>query len=429
MNVIIRQSARSIGALVVTALALVLLILVVISNSTHAAKTDDLNKDGRIITIHDRGQEKVVITQEMTVGDALKAAGIEVDVNDAVEPSRDTKLVASGYQINIYRARPVIIIDGNVRTRVVTPYQTASQIAKSVGIKLYDEDKTSIERTDDIIAEGAGLKMIIQRATEFKFTLYGKTSLVRTQGATVREMLAEKNIVMGENDKITPSLDTQITGKVAVRLWREGKQTITVDETVDFEIETIEDADQSVGYLDIQVPGKKGMRSVTYEIIIQDGREVSRKQIASLTIKNPSKQVEIVGVKGEYTTPSENENIAWEFLTTHGFNRVQAAGIMGNLMQEHGFNTSDTPGGYGIVQWTGSRRANLMAMSHPDNIYTQLDFLMIELDGGYAGVRDAIRTSTTLEEAVIIFQNRFERCGICMEGQRIQFARNILASH
>jgi hypothetical protein len=216
---------------------------------------------------------------------------------------------------------------------------------------------------------------------------------------------------------------------MAVRLWREGKQTITVDETVDFEIETIEDADQSVGYLDIQVPGKKGMRSVTYEIIIQDGREVSRKQIASLTIKNPSKQVEIVGVKGEYTTPSENENIAWEFLTTHGFNRVQAAGIMGNLMQEHGFNTSDTPGGYGIVQWTGSRRANLMAMSHPDNIYTQLDFLMIELDGGYAGVRDAIRTSTTLEEAVIIFQNRFERCGICMEGQRIQFARNILASH
>jgi uncharacterized protein YabE (DUF348 family) len=430
MNVIIRQSARSIGAFVVAALALVLLILIATSNSTHAVKSDDSNQDGRIITIHDRGQEKVVITQETTVGDALAEANIEIDANDAVEPSRSTKLVASDYQINIYRARPVIIIDGNVRTRVVTPYQTAAQIAKSVGIKLYDEDKTSIERTDDIIAEGAGLKLVIQRATAFNFTLYGRTASVRTQGATVREMLAEKNIVMGESDKITPRLDTQITSGMTIRLWREGKQTITVDESVNFETETIEDADQSVGYLDIQVPGKKGMKSVTYEVIIQDGKEVSRKQIASLITKKPSKQIEVVGVKGEYTTPSENENITWAFLTSHGFSRVQAAGIMGNLMQEHHFNTT----GDGLAQWNGARRDNLYSRPYPNNIYTQLNFLIEELNGGYSGVRDAIKSvesSNDPKNVVIIFQNQFEKCNpyYCMQDQRIEFARDILASH
>lgn len=430
MNVIIRQSARSIGAFVVATLALVLLVLVATSNSTHAVKSDDSNKDGRIITIHDRGQEKVVITQEMTVGDALKDAGIEVDVNDAVEPSRDTKLVASGYQINIYRARPVIIVDGNIRTRVVTPYQTASQIAKSVGIKLFDEDKTSIERTSDIIAEGAGLKLVIQRATTIKFTLYGKTSVVRTQGLTVGEMLAEKDIIMDKNDKVMPSPDTQISDGTVVKLWREGKQTITVDESVNFETETIEDADRSVGYLDVQTPGKKGMKSVTYEVIIQDGREVSRKQIASLITKQPSKQIEVVGVKGQYTTPSENENITWEFLTSHGYSRVQTAGIMGNLMQEHHFNTT----GDGLAQWNGARRYNLYSRPFPNNIYTQLEFLLEELNGGYSNVRDTIKSDQSLKDpknVVIIFQNQFEKCNpyYCMQDQRINFARNILESH
>jgi uncharacterized protein YabE (DUF348 family) len=410
------------------ALALILLFVLITSNSTHAV-TNNSNQNGRIVTIHDRGQDKVVITQAATVGDALQEASIAVDPNDAVEPSSSTKLVASDYQINIYRARPVIIVDGNIRTKVNTPYQTASQIARSAGIKLYDEDKTTIERTDDIIAEGAGLKLTIERATPFEFTLYGKTTLVRTQTKTISDMLSEKGIKLGASDKITPSLNADIKSGMTVRVWREGKQTITVDEPISFDIEKIEDADQLVGYVDVQTPGKIGQRSVTYEIIIQDGKEVRRKEIASLTVKQPQKQIETVGVKGEYTTPSENENITWGFLTSNGFSRMQTAGIMGNLMQEHGFSTSDSDGGYGIVQWTGSRREILMSMAYPENIYTQLNFLMSELNGGYSGVRDAIKASTTIEDATIIFQNSYERCGLCMEGMRIQYAQNILASH
>jgi hypothetical protein len=171
------------------------------------------------------------------------------------------------------------------------------------------------------------------------------------------------------------------------------------------------------------------MRSASYEVTIQDGKEVSRTEIASITTKQPVKQVEIVGAKGEYTTPSENETITWNFLIVNGFSRYQTAGIMGNLMQEHGFNTSDAGGGYGLVQWTGSRRAELMAQAHPENIYTQLNFLMHELNTNYSGVRDAIKASGTVDEATIIFQNQFERCGICIQDQRIQFAYNILASH
>lgn len=392
---------------------------------THA---DSGPQSGRLITIHDRGIEKVILTKSETIGDAVKEAGLTIDKQDVVEPAVTEKLVASDYQVNIYRARPVIVIDGNIRKKVITAYQTPEQIANSVGITLYPEDKASIDRIDDL-TQGAGLQLTINRATAFEFTLYGKTSTVRTQGKTIGEMLAEKGLKLTKADQIVPSVSTKITAGMSVKMWREGKQTVTVDEVIAFPVQQIKDADREVGYKNVQVAGVDGSRNVTYEITVKDGQEVGRVEIASIVTKTAKTQVEVVGAKGDYTTPSENETITWNFLIANGFTRYQTAGIMGNLMQEHGFRTSDAAGGYGIAQWTGGRRAALMTLPHPDNIYTQLNFLMSELNGGYAGVRDAIRASTTVDEAVLIFQNRFERCGICMYDRRIQYAYNILASH
>jgi hypothetical protein len=214
-----------------------------------------------------------------------------------------------------------------------------------------------------------------------------------------------------------------------VRVWREGRQTVTVDEPIDFEIQKIQDGDQYIGYRAIRTPGQLGGRSVTYEVVVQDGQEVARAEIASLTTKEPIEQVEIVGAKyrGAYTTPSENENITWDYLISKGFTRQQTAGIMGNLMQEHHFNTI----GDGLAQWTGPRKDNLLARPDPYNIYTQLDFMMWELDTTKVSTQQSIRASSSVEDVTIIFENQFEACNpiYCMESQRIQFAYNIIASH
>jgi len=424
MNNLIHRITTPVGAFLVVALLLTTTAIITMSDITHAGDGKQA-QSGKLVTIHDRGVEKVILSQSETIGDALKEAGIKLDSKDTVEPAATEKMVASDYQVNIYRSRPVIIVDGNTRAKVVTPYQTAAQIAESAGVKLYDEDKTTIERTDNIIAEGAGLELTIDRATPFTFTLYGTTSTVRTQAKTVGDMLAEKKIILSKDDRLSLPNNTAITNGLALRVWREGKQTITIAEEIGFEVQKIEDADRDMDYSEIRTVGVKGSRNATYEVVIQDGKEVSRTEISSLVTKQPEKQIEIVGVKGQYTTPGENETITWNFLISNGFSRNQTAGIMGNIMQEHGFNTS----GDGLVQWTGSRKSALLSRPNPYNIYTQLDYLMYELNGSYSGVRDAIKASGSLEESVRIFQNRFERCSVCRESERIKSARNILASH
>jgi uncharacterized protein YabE (DUF348 family) len=428
MNNLTHKTVMPFGTIVIAVLFLIIMGIIAISGVTHADNGKQ-PQNGRLITIHDRGTEKVIVSQADTIGDALKEAGVTVDNKDAVEPATNVKMVASDYQVNIYRARPVMIIDGNTRTKVVTPYQTAEQIAESAGIELYDGDTAKLDRADNILTDGAGLQLTINRATSFTFTLYGRTSTVRTQATTVGKMLVEKNITLSQNDRASVALNDPVAEGMAIKVWREGKQTVTVDEPVEFDVEKIKDADQEVGYREIRVPGQAGTRSVTYEIMIQDGQEVGRTEIASIVTKQAVKQVEVVGAKGEYTTPSENENITWDFLISNGFTRQQAAGIMGNLMQEHGFKTSDTTGGLGIAQWTGGRRAALLAWPYPENIYTQLNFLMYELNNNYVGVKNNIMLSTTVDNAVLVFQNQFERCGLCMQDRRIQYAYNILASH
>lgn len=429
MNSKIQKVRIPFGALVAAVIFLLVAIFISISNNTFAQSSNSTT-DGRLITIYDRGTEQTILTHGLTIGDALKDAGVSIDKNDVVEPSVDEEMVSTNYQVNIYRARPVIIVDGNIRQKIMTPYQTADQIAKVAGITLYAEDTTEISLANNL-SDGAVLQLTIKRASLINLTLYGKTTVMRTQAKTVADMLTEKGIKLDDNDHSSVALDTKITEGISLRVWREGKQTVTVDEPIDFNIETIDDANQSVGYREMQVNGEKGERTVVYEIIIQDDVEVSRTEIVSVTTKQPVTQVEKVGVKGKYNSPSENENVAWSFLLSQGFSEIQTAGIMGNLMQEHRFNTSDVSGGLGIVQWTGGRRTRLMN-EYPDsytNIYSQLSFLMEELNGSYYGVRDAIKSSSSLSEVVGTFQNQFERCGICMESNRISYAQTILGSH
>ena len=263
-----------------------------------SGKTADAQSEGgRLITVHDRGVETTFITTEETLEAALSEHGIELDGKDAVEPSLDEKLVAPDYQVNVYRARPVTVVDGATRQKIVTPYQSPERIVKDAGIELYPEDTTTLARSKDILSDGAGLELAIDRATPLTLNLYGKKAEVRTQAETVGEMLKEKGIDLGDSGRASASLDAPIAEGMSIRIWREGKQTITVDEKIGFDTKQIKDADRPIGYKKVQTPGKNGKRTVTYEIEIKDGKEVSRKQIASLTTKEAVKQVEVIGAK------------------------------------------------------------------------------------------------------------------------------------
>ncbi len=417
-----------IRTMVVALTAFVCLISVGVISTRIANAGDATVHDGEhILRVHDGDSEQGFITKAATLRTALSEAHIRLDPNDITEPSLDESLVASSYDVNIYRARPVVVHDGSSSTKVITAYRTGKQIASQAGIVLNDADVTKLAPSSDPIADGAAEVMTIDRATPVTFVFYGKLTSTSTRALTVAEFLSQKGVKAAADDTLSPSGLTPITSGMVIQLWKNGKQTVTVDEDVAFTTRQVKDANRDPGYKEVQTQGVDGERTVTYEIEMRDGKEISRSVVNSVTTQEPVEQVEIIGAKGTYTTPTQNEQISWGFLFAKGLTREQVAGIMGNLMQEHRFNTT----GDGLAQWTGSRQAKLRAM-YPDSfttIQSQLDYLWYELTGPYAKVLSGIQAQSTVEGAVRVFQNQYERCGVCVEGLRIQYAYDILASH
>lgn len=280
---------------------LLVAVLTVSTVRTARAASDEAPKSGeRIVVVHDGTVKRGFLTDETTVSDALKEAGVELDANDLVEPALDEKLVASSYDVNIYRARPVTIIDGSVRKKVMSAYRTPAQIVRHADMELRDEDIAKFSLSVNP-ADGAVTQLTIDRATPLTLVLYGKKTTVYTQGETVAELLEEKEITLGESDRLSVGGDEPITENMTIELWREGKQTITEEEEVDFEVEKIQDVDREVGYREVRTKGVPGRRSVTYEIEMKNGKEVSRKEIQSVVLTKPKKQVEVVGAKPAVT--------------------------------------------------------------------------------------------------------------------------------
>lgn len=260
-----------------------------------SAQAIQSNLGKRLLDVHDGQVERGLLTRATTLREALQEAGIPIDPKDRVEPNLDDKLVVNSYEVNIYRARPITIIDGETRIKVMSSYRTPKQIAASAGITLHDEDKTSMDATPDILGQGLDSQLVINRATEFTLSLYGKRTTAYTQGKTVVDMLKEKGIKLGTDDTLSVAVNAPVTSGMEVQIWRNGVQTFTDEQPIPFAVHKVLDMDHPIGYHAVQTPGVAGVRLVTYQVNMQGGVEVSRTQIQSVVSQQPQTQVELIG--------------------------------------------------------------------------------------------------------------------------------------
>lgn len=268
-----------------------------LTTNRHAAANNQ-----KYVTIHYDGTSQTVATDAKSVGELLDRVNISVGEHDAVEPAKNTALISNDYNVNVYRARPVTVVDNGQRYRATTAAQGAREMATAAGVKVYTEDNLEVSRVDDFVGEGTyGLKVIVDRAVPITFDLYGTPMSIRTQATTVGELLKEKKITLQDGDTLNVAQDTTITAGMTVKLVRNGVQTVTLEEDVPFETEKIKDADQPVGYREVKTQGKNGRQMVTYEVTVENGQEVSRKKINAVVKEEPVKQVEVVGAKPNFS--------------------------------------------------------------------------------------------------------------------------------
>lgn len=139
---------------------------------------------------------------------------------------------------------------------------------------------------------------------------------------------------------------------------------------------------------------------------------------------------------------SPNAAIAMSFLMRRGLRDYQAAAVVGNLQQEsfrdlqYWLEVREPKTGdiaRGIAMWGPPRWNDLLTFAYssgfdPKSLEGQIEFLWHELETQPSlGLRELADT-TTLEQAVVVFQDRFERpdSTLAATGTRIANARRVL---
>lgn len=209
-------------------------------HTAKAAEEHNTKTTERLVNIYDRGVEQTIVTNARTVRQALEAADISIGNKDVVEPDIDMALSGTKYQVNIHRAKLVVVVDGVVSRQIMTAEKTPLRIARAAGVKLYTEDKIVFFSPDNLLVSGASLVMKIDRAKQ---------------------------------------------------------RTVTEEIEIDFDVEQTRDFNHPIGYKEIKQLGEKGVRRVTYQVQAKNGVEVSRREVSGAVTKNPKKQVEIIGAK------------------------------------------------------------------------------------------------------------------------------------
>lgn len=276
---------------------LVTLMSTFVSSLVYAQEDETAKVSEHLLTIHDAGEKVTLLTTKHNLGEALEEIGVTLSEYDTTEPGLDHELKEKHYYVTIYRARPVTILDGDAKYSILSAHREANKIVQDSGVEVRDEDILDVALVFDQLSGFYVEQLNIQRAKKVQLDLYGEKTDVYTQASSVSEFLEEKGIVLGQKDKMSLSSQDAIGENTSLRIWREGVQTVTKKEKVDFDIEKVEDADQNIGYEKITTEGVRGEKKVTYEVKIVNGKEVSRKEIASVVTKKPVKQVMIVGTK------------------------------------------------------------------------------------------------------------------------------------
>lgn len=111
-------------------------------------------------------------------------------------------------------------------------------------------------------------------------------------------------------------------------------------------------------------------------------------------------------------TPTGSEIV--NFFMNKGLTKNQAKGIYGNIMQEsggkHNIVSRDGHNSYGLAQWTGSRKARLFSKyGNKPTVNQQLEYLWEELNSSEQKALNALRNTSTVEDATKVFMQKFER--------------------
>ncbi len=247
----------------------------------------------RVVSLYVDGQKRIIPTDAQTVGDLLNRSHVTLGPGDIVEPDISTPIPEGAFYVNVYRSRPVVVIDGSQVTRGYSAYQNPKLILGQLGIQIYPEDLLAVAPVNDFVNTGVvGQQLTITRAKLIRVEDFdGNTKQLRTQAATVGDVLAGLNIKLRPGDRVSPKQSALVVSGSTITLSRVNQELVKVEEVIPHGEEAIRDPKLEVPSTAVEQAGSDGQKVTTYRVVYRNGQIVSKTPIKSEVTVQPKPRI------------------------------------------------------------------------------------------------------------------------------------------
>ena len=283
-----KKLSKKTWALVAGSALVVMAMIVGTLGFVGSNKTVQLNVDGKSTTVQTTGN---------TVADALDAANVNVGSEDVVSPKLDAEIAATD-TINVQKNKEIDVTLDGAQTTVETTGVTVKDVVTELGVA--STAKTSAALTTNLVDLENALS--ISTPKKVIVTVDNQQKTQETTANTVNEVLAEADVKIGTNDRVSVPLDAQLVDGMGIKVSRvEVKDAETTTVEIPFETKKTEDPNKYVGEETVTKPGVAGERVETYKVTIIDGQERGREKVSEKVTKEPVAQEVTVGTKKKPT--------------------------------------------------------------------------------------------------------------------------------
>lgn len=256
------------------------------------------------MTVNDGGTTtEIEVSVPRTVEKILEDAEITLKDGDEVSPALDTK-ISEAQEIVISRKSTIhLTVDGETKD-VVMVGGTISDLLEKEGITLGEKQHVNHE-LDERLTDGMEVKIFYSFGIEVLCD--GKTITQETEAATVGDALAELEITVGKDDRVTPAVTEPVTDGMKIAVNRVTFETIVEKEALEYETTYENDSSITKGQEQVSRNGENGEKEVSYKVTYVDGTEESREVVEEKVTKEPVNKVVAVGTKEEPAPEPEPE--------------------------------------------------------------------------------------------------------------------------
>lgn len=222
-------------------------------------------------------------------------------------------LMSTILTVSYFRKTVSVTVDGKT-IEVVTYKRTVKDLLKDINVKLNSDDKVT-PSLEGSVSENSSIE--VRRAVDVAIEVDGKTLQLKSAENDVKSLLSSDTVnnlfkneeikALRETDKVSVPLEDKLYDDLKVNITRVDTKIETSTQPIDFASVTTNDDTKTTDYKVEVQSGEAGEKEISTQVVLEDGKEVSRQVVSEKVVKEPVNQILSVGTLGVFI-PSRGTN-------------------------------------------------------------------------------------------------------------------------